>query len=189
MVERRGKQGALRRSLLGQVSVSPQGFPSEKNCCGAGGFRASARCSQGNYLLRPRGCPGETHGRLRAGPGWHARPPMARGPDNRQGAADSHRLIHPMTVQNRPGARAHITPAGLMFLAITSVGWGFNWPVTKYLLGELPPLILRGTTGVVGARAAGRARRAPRPEPARAARIVAAAGAGRRSSTSPAGWC
>jgi drug/metabolite transporter (DMT)-like permease len=38
-----------------------------------------------------------------------------------------------------------------MFLAITSVGWGFNWPVTKYLLGELPPLTLRGTTGVVGA--------------------------------------
>lgn len=49
------------------------------------------------------------------------------------------------------GARAHITPAGLMFLAITSVGWGFNWPVTKYLLSELPPLILRGTTGVAGA--------------------------------------
>jgi len=47
--------------------------------------------------------------------------------------------------------RAHITPAGLVFLAITSVGWGFNWPVTKYLLGEVPPLILRGTTGVVGA--------------------------------------
>jgi drug/metabolite transporter (DMT)-like permease len=53
----------------------------------------------------------------------------------------------PMTLQ-KP---AHITPAGLMFLAITSVGWGFNWPVTKYLLGELPPLTLRGTTGVVGA--------------------------------------
>jgi drug/metabolite transporter (DMT)-like permease len=47
--------------------------------------------------------------------------------------------------------RALITPAGLMFLAITSIGWGFNWPVTKYLLSELPPLTLRGTTGVVGA--------------------------------------
>src|ERR1700719_2568017 len=56
-----------------------------------------------------------------------------------------------MTDRNPPGARAQITPAGLMFLAITSVGWGFNWPVTKYLLGELPPLILRGSTGVVGA--------------------------------------
>ena len=38
-----------------------------------------------------------------------------------------------------------------MFLAITSIGWGFNWPVTKYLLSELPPLTLRGSTGVVGA--------------------------------------
>jgi drug/metabolite transporter (DMT)-like permease len=38
-----------------------------------------------------------------------------------------------------------------MFLAITSVGWGFNWPVTKYLLSELPPLTMRGATGVIGA--------------------------------------
>lgn len=38
-----------------------------------------------------------------------------------------------------------------MFLAITSIGWGFNWPVTKFLLGELPPLTLRGVTGVLGA--------------------------------------
>jgi drug/metabolite transporter (DMT)-like permease len=56
-----------------------------------------------------------------------------------------------MTPKKPPAARAHITPAGLMFLAITSVAWGFNWPVTKYLLSELPPLTLRGSTGVVGA--------------------------------------
>src|SRR5882757_11187509 len=56
-----------------------------------------------------------------------------------------------MTMQTKPGAKAHITPAGLMFLAITSVGWGFNWPVTKFLLSELPPLTLRGVTGVLGA--------------------------------------
>jgi drug/metabolite transporter (DMT)-like permease len=56
-----------------------------------------------------------------------------------------------MTDKKPPGGRAHITPAGLMFLAVTSVGWGFNWPVTKYLLSELPPLTLRGCTGVVGA--------------------------------------
>ncbi len=68
--------------------------------------------------------------------------------DKRQGAADSHRLI-PVMAPPEPSARARITPAGLMFLAITSVGWGFNWPVTKFLLGELPPLILRGATGVV----------------------------------------
>ncbi|MBV8920837.1 DMT family transporter [Bradyrhizobium sp.] len=48
-------------------------------------------------------------------------------------------------------ARSKIAPAGLLFLAITSIGWGFNWPVTKFLLSELPPLTLRGTTGVIGA--------------------------------------
>jgi drug/metabolite transporter (DMT)-like permease len=53
--------------------------------------------------------------------------------------------------ESKPIARARIAPAGLLFLAITSVGWGFNWPVTKYLLGELPPLTLRGVTGVIGA--------------------------------------
>src|SRR5215475_3751781 len=53
--------------------------------------------------------------------------------------------------ESKPTTRARIAPAGLMFLAITSVGWGFNWPVTKYLLGELPPLSLRGVTGVIGA--------------------------------------
>jgi drug/metabolite transporter (DMT)-like permease len=56
-----------------------------------------------------------------------------------------------MTTQKPRGGRAHITPAGLMFLAITSIGWGFNWPATKFLLSEVPPLTLRGTTGVVGA--------------------------------------
>src|SRR6476620_1142740 len=53
--------------------------------------------------------------------------------------------------ESKPTAPARIAPAGLMFLAITSVGWGFNWPVTKYLLSELPPLTLRGSTGVLGA--------------------------------------
>src|SRR6202165_116602 len=48
-------------------------------------------------------------------------------------------------------ARAHISPAGLLFLAITSVGWGFNWPVTKYLVSELPVLTMRGLTDIIGA--------------------------------------
>lgn len=56
-----------------------------------------------------------------------------------------------MTIPNQPGAKARIAPAGIAFLAVTSVGWGFNWPVTKYLIGFLPPLTLRGTTGVIGA--------------------------------------
>ncbi len=56
-----------------------------------------------------------------------------------------------MTNSKPLGARAQITPVGLMFLVITSVGWGFNWPIMKYLLSELPPLTMRGLTGVVGA--------------------------------------
>ena len=56
-----------------------------------------------------------------------------------------------MTSLDQPGAKARIAPAGLAFLAITSIGWGFNWPITKYLIGYLPPLTLRGTTGVIGA--------------------------------------
>src|SRR6202795_143323 len=56
-----------------------------------------------------------------------------------------------MTPQKPLAARAQITPAGLMFLTITSIGWGFNWPITKYLLSELPPLTMRGSAGVSGA--------------------------------------
>lgn len=51
----------------------------------------------------------------------------------------------------QPRQDKKLSSAGLVFLAVTSVGWGFNWPVTKYLLSALPPLTLRGGTGVVGA--------------------------------------
>jgi drug/metabolite transporter (DMT)-like permease len=40
---------------------------------------------------------------------------------------------------------------GFIFLTITSVGWGLNWPVMKHLLTELPPLSARGWSGLVGA--------------------------------------
>ena len=56
-----------------------------------------------------------------------------------------------MLDSTRRDARPRNAPAGRMFLAITSIGWGFNWPVTKFLLAELPPLTLRGVTGVLGA--------------------------------------
>src|SRR6185437_14610256 len=49
----------------------------------------------------------------------------------------------------QPRQHGKLSSAGLIFLAVTSVGWGFNWPVTKYLLSELPPLTLRGGTGVM----------------------------------------
>ncbi len=40
---------------------------------------------------------------------------------------------------------------GYLLLLTTSVGWGLNWPVTKHLLSELPPLSLRGLSGIIGA--------------------------------------
>lgn len=75
---------------------------------------------------------------------------VVRGANPRQADRDFAGLPH-MLDSTQPVLRPRIAPAGLMFLAITSVGWGFNWPVTKFLLGELPPLTLRGVTGVLGA--------------------------------------
>ena len=53
--------------------------------------------------------------------------------------------------ESKPAAPSRIAPAGLVFLAITSLGWGSTWPANKFLLGELPPLTLRGGTGIAGA--------------------------------------
>ena len=77
---------------------------------------------------------------------------IARGRHNRHCGVRFRRIFHFMPDQIQPGARARITPVGLLFLAITSVGWGLNWPVTKALLSQLPPLTLRGATGVAGRR-------------------------------------
>ncbi|MBW7923805.1 MAG: DMT family transporter [Burkholderiaceae bacterium] len=40
---------------------------------------------------------------------------------------------------------------GIVCLLTTSVGWGLNWPVMKMLLQEWPPLLARGSAGVVAA--------------------------------------
>jgi drug/metabolite transporter (DMT)-like permease len=55
-----------------------------------------------------------------------------------------------MTVPIKSGAKARIAPAGLAFLAVTSVGWGLNWPIMKHIFTEWPPLSARGLTGIVG---------------------------------------
>jgi drug/metabolite transporter (DMT)-like permease len=56
-----------------------------------------------------------------------------------------------MTVQTEGSAAPRIASSGLVFLAITSVSWGLNWPIMKHILTEWPPLSTRGLTGVVGA--------------------------------------
>ncbi|MEO7031674.1 MAG: DMT family transporter [Herbaspirillum sp.] len=39
----------------------------------------------------------------------------------------------------------------MLFLLITSVGWGFNWPVMKFLLTLWPPMFARGSAGIAAA--------------------------------------
>ncbi len=87
-----GKTGVARLLCHAQVSVSPQGFQSEKNVLERS-IRASPHCSQGKYFLQLWGCAGKTHVKLRESPGWHVRRSMASGPDTRQGAADFDRFI------------------------------------------------------------------------------------------------
>jgi drug/metabolite transporter (DMT)-like permease len=57
-----------------------------------------------------------------------------------------------MTVVPDTG-RARIAPLGLLFLAVTSIGWGLNFPIMKHLLSEWPPLSSRGLSGIAGAAA------------------------------------
>jgi probable blue pigment (indigoidine) exporter len=52
-----------------------------------------------------------------------------------------------------PAGRARISPLGLIFLGVASVGWGLNFPIMKHLLTEWPPLSSRGLCGIVGAAA------------------------------------
>lgn len=56
-----------------------------------------------------------------------------------------------MTMPDAPTPRARIAPIGLALLATASIAWGLNWPVSKALLSEWPPLSIRGGTGIVGA--------------------------------------
>src|SRR3954464_8058411 len=49
---------------------------------------------------------------------------------------------------NRAG---RLSPLGLVLLAVTSVGWGLNFPIMKHLLTEWPPLSSRGLCGIAGA--------------------------------------
>ena len=55
-----------------------------------------------------------------------------------------------MSPLNHAG-RGRLSPLGLTLLAITSVGWGLNFPIMKHLLTEWPPLSSRGLCGIVGA--------------------------------------
>ena len=55
-----------------------------------------------------------------------------------------------MSLDANSSARPRIAPLGIVFVLITSVAWGLNWPVNKYIVSEWPPLPARGLAGVVG---------------------------------------
>jgi drug/metabolite transporter (DMT)-like permease len=55
-----------------------------------------------------------------------------------------------MTAVRNTG-RNRMSPLGLALLAVTSIGWGLNFPIMKQLLTEWPPLSSRGLSGIVGA--------------------------------------
>ena len=56
-----------------------------------------------------------------------------------------------MSPEERAAAQRRTRTIGYLLLVATSVGWGLNWPVTKHLLMELPPLSVRGLSGIIGA--------------------------------------
>jgi drug/metabolite transporter (DMT)-like permease len=58
------------------------------------------------------------------------------------------RIAREMALHSQPTKDRYI---GFVFLLITSIGWGLNWPVIKLVLRDWPPLFARGTAGLVAA--------------------------------------
>lgn len=45
---------------------------------------------------------------------------------------------------SHPMSTSHIPRAGLVLLGLLSIGWGFNWPIMKVVIAEIPRWIFRG---------------------------------------------
>ncbi|MEO6829714.1 MAG: DMT family transporter [Acidobacteriaceae bacterium] len=63
------------------------------------------------------------------------------------------RLVLPAPAANIDAASSmpsrRMTAIGLACVAGTALGWGLNWPATKYLLTLCPPMSARGVSGLV----------------------------------------
>jgi drug/metabolite transporter (DMT)-like permease len=55
------------------------------------------------------------------------------------------KAVPTVSVTGNPHARL----AGLACVVFTALGWGLNWPATKFLLTQCPPLSARGLSGLV----------------------------------------
>jgi hypothetical protein len=82
------KTGGRAAPVWRQVSVSPQGFPRKKNHSARANL-SFAPLFTGQLFIVAEGLLREDSREVTGCPGWHARRPMATGPDNRHGAADS----------------------------------------------------------------------------------------------------
>ena len=58
-------------------------------------------------------------------------------------------MVSPSNPSTQPPQESRA--AGYVLLFIATIIWGINWPVSKWLLHELPPLTLRGLPGVFSA--------------------------------------
>ena len=195
MVERGGKQGAGHPPVMGQVSVSPQGFPSGKNLSFGVSTRLGPAVHRSRYFLRRADCVSRDSGRateilraaMPAGPWWRAE---KRG----HGAARISfvcRAFHDR-IRNRPAApaaaradrargpavpRHHLGGLGLQLA-------GDEIPAERTAAADLARGDRRDRRAAAGRLCADPPRRA-----CRSARGSGRGSSWRRSSTSPAGWC
>ena len=85
---KRRKTGVASCPLCRQVSVSPQGFPSKKNCFHRAGF-GFVPLFTGQLFIVLEDLPREDSREATGSWGWHAKGAMVSGWHNRQAAADS----------------------------------------------------------------------------------------------------
>ena len=124
---KRGITGANAAPVIDQVSVSPRGFESQKLSPGCplplrtavhrARLSSTSRLAPEDSAFSPAGCLGR-HVRERHGPAGKVTTQIPSLASSDDGSV-------------KDGAGADCAPAGLLYLAITSIGWGFNWPRDK----------------------------------------------------------
>jgi drug/metabolite transporter (DMT)-like permease len=60
-------------------------------------------------------------------------------------ASRTHAAVGPLAVADDKRERL----IGVLCIAVAALGWGLNWPATKFLLTACPPLSARGVSGLV----------------------------------------
>src|ERR1700687_4631020 len=100
MVEKAKKQGSFVSPPVATISES-SGIPKRKYFPQACETELRPLFTGQVFIVAEGLLAGDSRGAT-GGRGWHVRPPMASGPDNRHGAADSTRSDHPPSSHDRP---------------------------------------------------------------------------------------